>query len=206
MQTRRELLELAISVPLGMRFRATSGRPSFEIISEPNCLSEESAGGFRLLLANRTTHTERNTILLCGITALSKPRALNLRKRALGGSRILWENSPVTTDAQGFAIQKQVLKEVFGIAIENPIPVSSDRLYVAFGWPVSVLTRTFSAVIPVACPSGEEIAQYRGIRVAIKRRLGRGEIVFLGSMLGPNLRAEERETIEVVDRMLNLQE
>ena len=119
---------------------------------------------------------------------LTKARAIHLRQQVLGGSWIVLESSPLCT-----ASQRRTLHDVFGILLHEPIAVSSDHLYVRYNWPHVVLTRTFSAVIPISCSEKEVIAHYGRTPVAMKRPIGRGGIVFLGSMLGPNLRAEERE-------------
>lgn len=161
---------------------ATSAPAACQIISEPNCLSQESADGFRPL------HLTSNVILLCGASALGRSRALYLREQALRGRWVVFESSPLCTRKQF-----RTLHDVFGIALKEPIAASEDHLYVRYQWPHAALTRTFSAVIPVTCSPTEAIAHYAGSSIAMKRRIGRGGIVFLGSMLGPNLRAEEPE-------------
>jgi hypothetical protein len=60
-----------------------------------------------------------------------------------------------------------------------------------------MLTRTFLALVPVISEANETIAYYGRIPVAAKRRIGQGGIVVLGSMLGPNVRAAEREAAEI---------
>jgi hypothetical protein len=173
-------------VPFAMSAEVSSAPAVPQIISEPNCLSEESAAGFRSL------DPTSNVILLCGASTLGEARALRLREQALKGKWIVLESSPLYLPKQARA-----LHEMFGILLSEPITPSSDRLYVRYQWPHTALTRCFSAVIPVTCSPTEAIAHYAGVPIAVKRRIGRGGIVFLGSMLGPNLRAEEREAREL---------
>jgi hypothetical protein len=187
MQTRRELLQRIVAVPLASCLRAAPQRPAIEIISEPNCLSRESAEGFRNLLASIPAS---DFVLLCGITCLNRRRSLELRKRAVRGAWIIWENSP-------FAHRARVLEDAFGIAAGDLQFISPESLYVTYHWPVPKLTRTFSAITPVSCAPAEVIASYGNVPVGMKRYLGRGGVVFLGSMLGPNLRAGEPEAIEI---------
>jgi hypothetical protein len=187
MQTRRQLLQQTVAFPLAMCLRATPQRTAIEIISEPNCLSQESAQGFRALLASIPAI---DVILVCGISRLNSRRMFELRDRALRGAWIIWESSP-------FAHQPQILEDVSGITTQNQTLVSLDRLYVSYTWPVPALTRTFFAITPVFCAPAEVVARYGNVPVAMKRRLGRGGIVFLGSMLGPNLGAEEREAKQI---------
>lgn len=185
MQTRRQLLGQALFFPLAVRAQAEPDRlASLEIIAEPNCLSRESAEGFRTLGISEPS----NLTVLCGISALDAALAARLREQVAAGRWAIWEMSPVRTEAQA-----RILRTVFGIAMGDPIRHSPDRLYVRYRWPHPALIRSFSAAIPVACTPSEAIAFYRGTPVAMKRAIGRGGLVLLGSMLGPSLRAEDRE-------------
>lgn len=190
--TRRSILQQALVVPFAVRTEARSAPAGPQIISEPNCLSQESAEGFRSL------HPTSNVILLCGVANLAKGRALDLSKQIHRGSWIVWESSPFCSGNQ-----RRILRDVFGIVLREPVIPSSDHLYVRYSWPRPALTRTFSAVIPVACSDQDAIGRYGGVPVAMKRQIGRGGIVFLGSMLGPNLHAEERQANELVGVILS---
>jgi hypothetical protein len=187
MQTRRQLLQQTVALPFAMCLRATPAQSTVEIISEPNCLSQESAEGFRALLASITAS---DITIVCGISRLNSHRVFELRERALRGAWIIWENPP-------FAPYERILEGAFGIATRDRKLISSDRLYISYTWPVPALTRTFSAITPVSCAPAEVVARYGNVPVVMKRHLGRGGIVFLGSMLGPNLRAEEREAKQI---------
>jgi hypothetical protein len=155
-----------------------------EIVAEPNCLSRESAEGFRSL----GSAEKSNAILLCGVSAMDQMQALRLLRQAIAGRWIVWESSPF-----GYERQTRILRDVFGISIGKPIALSPDRLYVQYRWPSAALTRCFSAAIPVACSPAETIATYGNTPVALKRALGRGGVIFLGSMLGPNIRAADAQ-------------
>jgi hypothetical protein len=68
--------------------------------------------------------------------------------------------------------------------------------YIAYSWPASAQIRDFSRVVPLGRRSegaGEIIARVDGLPVALKRRLGRGDLIFLGSPLGPALWAGDAE-------------
>ncbi len=182
-------------LPIAAGFRSKPAPvPAIEIISEPNCLSQESADGFRGL----TAPASLKAVLLCGVSAINASLAHRLRERALAGAWIIWESAPLACDTREFAWQAGILREVFGAQISDPIVLSPDQLrnagmFVRYRWPCAALVRSFSAVIPVACRHTETIAWYGNTPVAMRRSFGRGGLVFLGSMLGPNLRAEERE-------------
>jgi hypothetical protein len=105
-------------------------------------------------------------VVVCGAAALSR----ELLRRAFRGEWIIWESAP--------RLSRSLAKGGF---------------YVHYSWPRREMTRSFLQPIPVACPDDEVIARHDATPVAMKRRYGRGGIVFLGSMLGPNLYAEEPE-------------
>ena len=167
MQTRRELLRNALVVPLA----AAAGplaRP--RIIAGRDCLSQESAEGFQSVLPA----SAGNVIVLCGLSCVDQFRA-----EAANGAWIICDPSP-------FAMDRAAISGPGG-------ELHGSELYVRYRWPHMALIRRFSRVIPISCPDAEAIAHYRGTPVALRRRVGRGGIVFLGSMLGPPLRAEDRE-------------
>lgn len=183
MLTRRQLFAETMMLPLaaGLAARPAAG---LQIVAEPNCLSRESAEGFRSVGAAE----EANVAVLCGVSTMSLARAWRLRRQAAAGRWILWEMSPFARECQA-----RILREVFGISTGKPIALSPDRLYVRYNWPSAALTRSFCAAIPVTCSEKEIVATYDNMPVAMRRAIGRGGVIFLGSMLGPNLRAEDSQ-------------
>jgi hypothetical protein len=169
MQSRRQFLQDALIAPMAVASLGTAAGP--RIIAEPDCLSQESAQGFRTVLHK---HGLANLIVVCG--AAMHPR---LRAAAVNGAWVVWEISP-------FRNQSSLA-----------IPASPGDLYVRYTWPRMTLTRSFSHMIPIQGTDTEVIAYYRDVPMALKRRMGRGGIIYLGSMLGPNLQAEEREAHEL---------
>jgi hypothetical protein len=211
-QTRRELLKQGFFFPLvtDLRSKRTEAN-GIEIISEPNCISQESAGGFRSLVAAESRRKRqcgtRSIILLCGDTTIGAWYALHLRERAARGTWIVWESSPISCTRENFAERTRIMRGAFGIMLREPILLSPDRLrdtgmYVQYRWPCAAVIRTFSTVLPVTCLDSEIVAQYGGTPVAMRRRIGHGGVVFLGSMLGPNLRAEDVEAQVIGSEML----
>lgn len=185
MQTRRQLLQQAILAPLAAGLVSTRPVSGLEIISEPDCLSQESARGFSLLAAAASRF-----VVVCGAGATAISRAPELRGRALKGEWVVWESSPPNVMRGEFSALRKTMQDVFGIRLGEPI---KPGLYIQYLRPRPTLTRSFLQAIPVICPDREVIAEHAGTPVAMKRRLGRGGIVYLGSMLGPNLHAEEPE-------------
>jgi hypothetical protein len=167
-------LQQALCAPIA----ASLSRPAagLQIFAAPDCLSQESAAGFQSALE---AYPPRNVIVLCGVAPVS-----DLYRYALNGGWILWE-APFGSNP-------------FGIALQPPIAASADHLYIRYHWPQPILTRSFSTITPVHCQQSEAIAHYRGVPVALKRRVGPGGIIVFGSMLGPNLRADEPQARQLL--------
>ena len=57
--------------------------------------------------------------------------------------------------------------------------------YVEYSWPIKAKIREFAAASLGPAPGDRVIATYAGRPVALRRRVGRGTLVLLGSPLGP---------------------
>jgi hypothetical protein len=134
------------------------------------------------------------------------------------GVTVLWESGAAFLDPADFAQQQALMNEHFGISIGQPIrvwPQSNPRKskseaplqnargmraigheqipYVAYRWPLKAHVRDFSRVIPVSAPTGRAIAHWDDAPVAWSKNVAAGTLVFLGSPLGPALRAGDAE-------------
>jgi hypothetical protein len=115
------------------------------------------------------------------------------------GSILLFESGATFLDQGEFDVHQRLIQSEFGISLgtarnlwgsANP---SRQFPYISYNWPVHMKVRDFSRLIPVHCTHGEPIARFEGLPVAVKRNLGIGMLVFLGSPLGPHLLAGDRE-------------
>lgn len=193
MQTRRQLLKQAFTLPLAQTIIAAPAA-GFRILAEPNCISRESVAGFRSLNVSEAL----NVTLLCGVSEVDIAVASRLREQAAAGRWVIWESSPTPSRTQA-----PILGEIFGLTIGEPVPTSPDRLYIRYSRPHMALTRSFCAAIPVARSNAQTLAMYGNTKVAMKCAVGRGGLIFLGSMLGPNLAAEEPEARSIAAGILN---
>jgi hypothetical protein len=195
-QSRRSFLGQTLFLPIATCCDGTRGAAVSRVICEPNCLSQESALGFSSILPRA-----KPFVILAGASAVTRQYALDLRREAARGTWVIWESSPVHSSRE----QRDTLRQVFGLSVAERISLSpAHEMYVKYLWPRLTLTRTFLAVVPVICKASEAIAHHSGIPVAAKRRIGAGGIVVLGSMLGPNLRAGEREAMRLTAEMFRL--
>lgn len=177
--TRREILQCAVALPLPLRL-GSGGEP--QIISEPGCLSQESAEAFRAL------NPPARLTILCAVANIDTRRALALREQIRRGRWVLWEISPLTNQTQ-----RAALREVFGIRVGEALTPSTSHLYLEYSWPRAALTRTFSALLPLAA-TATPIAHHRGRPAAVRR----GRLIVLGSLLGPNVYAGEPQAGELI--------
>ena len=187
MNTRREVLQRMLAAPLlaGLPAPRSANPESYiEIRSDSNLLSEESANGFQWILRSDPTQHGRRIIVLAGMQTISREQTSELQSLARRGAWIIWESA---CSAPQYVFGRRFLKAV------QAAPTS----YVQYNWPSKALIRTFGAVTPIACSPTEVIATYKGTPVCAKWTFGRGGIVFLGSMLGPHIQAEDRHAREI---------
>jgi len=175
-QSRRQLLQQALVLPFALPVPASKCC----IISEPNCLSQESAEGYRRLLQqNQSSIPGPDLIVVAGAGALARARMPELRGRVLRGAWVIWESEPLSFQ-------------------------SAEAMYVRYNWPCTAMVRSFGRVQPVNCEPAESVADLAGKSVGMKRRMGKGCFVFLGSMLGPHLRAGDHEALELAKALMHV--
>lgn len=191
MQTRRQLFRQTF-----VALAATGSTPAHRvgIFVEDTLLSQESARGFAML------NTRTRFIVLPGAGERAIQAAPDLLQRARQGAWIIWEPALHGLPLAQLARMQSALQTTFGIRIGPPF---RPGLYVEYLWPKPALTRSFLEAIPVDCAPHEIIARHGAIPIAMRRRIGRGGIVFLGSMLGPNLYAEEPESHAITKALLS---
>jgi hypothetical protein len=201
MPTRRELLFNMLSTPFAATLVDHPPEPAHaqpQIIPEPHCLSEESASGFRLLL-QRNGHLLKGfsprLIIIPGARQLSHETGFALLRQVRAGTWLILESGVAFVRLQEAIRQIRVLFDVFGLEVRAPL--ANRGPYIEYTWPLRRLVRDFSMVTPLKCSRAETIAESGGVAVCAKQPVGRGGIIFLGSMLGPGLLAEEREAHQV---------
>jgi hypothetical protein len=143
-----------------------------------------------------------------------------------GGTHLLLESGAAFLSPPDFAAQQRILHRYFDLTVESPVNLwsrnSQDDLpsshwparqarknpprlestsYVNYIWPCETKVRDFSRAIPVSANVGDVIAKIGAVPVALKKRMRNGTLIFLGSPLGPALRAgdpEARSWLELV--------
>jgi hypothetical protein len=134
------------------------------------------------------------------------------------GTHVVLETGAGFVSAPEFASEQRMLREYFDVMVEavvNPWadgaggeplfaqsfgqrsrrePFSQRSIpYVHYVWPREAMVRDFSRLVPVRAQNGQAIGRARGVPVALKKRVGKGTLIFLGSPMGPLLRAGDLE-------------
>ena len=209
LQTRRTVLRGAIATSFFLGQNRGDSCSKWNILCEPTYLSQESAEGFRRVLTHQPERRDsgnRDVLILPAASAVTLDLAIELRQRCLRGAWVVWEMSPRHKTREAFNSQRKLLYGQFGISTGELVLLDeggahAGGMYVRYLWPGIMLARTFLAYLPVASDEGV-IAYHSDHPVATVRQVGRGGIVFLGSMLGPNIYGEDREAKHLVLNIL----
>ena len=208
--TRRQFLGCtAAAVPLGWwslrgptaAVETTSGW----VLLDPglHCRLRESVSGYDAALGARLLRADAQSLPSCNVlivpAAVEIPPAASraIAKCLQAGGKVIFESGAGFASAAEFRVHRRVLRDALDVHVEAPVPLwrpAEQRIpYVDFTWPVPTKIRDFSRVVPLARQAGEIIARVGGLPAALKRRTGRGTLVFLGSPLGPALWAGDVE-------------
>jgi hypothetical protein len=190
MLTRRQLLAAVSSAALLSKPAAFG----VQLIEEPHALAAESARGYRRLAIRS------GWIIAPGVRELTQQTCASLLRRVRAGAWLLLESGLCYAPREQAVGQAEILRHGLGLQIQPPIDAHS---YVRYSWPIQRMIRPFQALTPVLCGSHEVIATCRGLPVCLRREIGAGGIIYLGSMLGPGLMAEEREAHQVGSVLLH---
>ena len=166
--------------------------------------SSESVAGYTGTLANSGTrflHAEPSSVPRCAV--LIVPAALRIRPALgavvtclAGGGTVILESAAGFAAEADFRAHRAELSDFLQVHVDAPVRLwtAGQRVpYVDYSWPHSAKIRDFSRVVPLAPQPGEIIARVDGLPVCLKRQIGRGTLIFLGSPLGPALWAGDAE-------------
>jgi len=210
--TRRQFLGYTAGVVTaglrGLPLDPTSRRYVLLDWNERGCF-RESVSGYESALTSagaqwmradaRWMSPSRCAVLIVSAALEIPPPAIRAITSCLqtGASVIIESGAGFATDRE-FRAHRVVLRDYLQVHIEEPVDLwpdnSSQRIpYVDYTWPRPAKVRDFSRVVPLGRQAGEVIGWVEGLPVAFKRPGGRGNLIFLGSPLGPALWAGDAE-------------
>ena len=208
---------------------------------ESDCALPESLAGLRSALgsahrgidASDFQSNDLGDVVIVAAAGSATPESYSFAAALLArGARVLWESGAAFLDSRAFAMQRDLVREHFGISMERPVDVwaqygarkagvrkstasetnvsarskraiGHERIpYIAYRWPREAHVRDFSRVIPVSASSGHAIAHWGEIPVAWSKHVANGMLVFLGSPIGPALRARDSDAASLLRSMI----
>ncbi len=149
-----------------------------------------------------------------GLGSIDPAMAETLSSLLDAGTHVLLESGAAFLSPSEFTAHQEMLFHYFDIEVGTPVDLWSrkpadDALlrhrpqrqpsktlnspesipYVNYSWPRQTSVRDFSRVLPVSARAGDVIGRVGALPIALKRRTSGGMLIFLGSPLGPALRA-----------------
>jgi hypothetical protein len=155
-----------------------------------------------------------------GLGPIDSAMAETLSRLLEGGTHVLLESGAGFLNPAEFTAHQKMLYRYFDIEVGAPVDLWSrqsaeDALfkhrpqrqpgkklnspesipYVNYSWPRQTSVRDFSRVLPVSAKAGDVIGRVGVLPIALKRRTSGGMLIFLGSPLGPALRAGDPQAL-----------
>lgn len=207
--SRRGFLHHAAALPFfggtaALRCAARIGTPGGGccVILDSSCVFRESLEGYKASLSAAGIVSGEGSSRNCSFIVAPAASLMKfddvrwIKRRVQEGACALLESGGIFLSSARFRRQKSLAQAEFGLTLLPAVKLwpSSDSgiPYVDFTWPLPARVRDFSRAIPLA-GAGVPIAHLGGKVVALKCRLGAGTLIFLGSPLGPHLRAGDRD-------------
>lgn len=200
--SRREFLSYsAASVAVAAIDHRWSSRETEEelrgvaILAE-DCRNVEALAGYQAVLP-RAEGVKHALVVLPAVTTVTSAGLGAVRRSLDLGATVILESGTgfLAEESDELRRHRALLKDEFDIVTGNPVCVwPADGIpYVEYSWPRAALVRDHSRVIPVESERVHVVARSNGLAVALRRRIGRGTLIFLGAPLGPALLFGDRE-------------
>ncbi len=167
-----------------------------------NCALPESLAGYEAALKDAGIRYLKTTagplppcraVIVPACVAMEPQAAREISGLLRQGGTVVLESGAGFADRAAFAVHQKFLQAHFDLQVEEPVSLWEGKEagarvpYVDHRWPLRAKIRDFSRVVPLSRPAGEVIASVDGSPVAVRRKVGKGTLVFLGSPLGPLL-------------------
>ncbi len=194
----------------GAAHTAQPGAEHLLIRSNEDLLEEESRAGFLSVMPAGAMvsgvilpkNGEGKIIVLPAVQNLSREYIQDLRNAMEAGAWVIWEQR-ASFDSERARDTHELLNSALGIIVRRCLRVELE-IYVHYRWPVVAMVRAFQEVALLDCSPQEAAAEYGGAPAAIRRPYGHGGLVFVGSMIGPGIRAGEPQAWQVGRRLFGL--
>lgn len=193
--TRRQFLGCAAAATLPIQARGRETRCWLIAPDAGNPVLRESVLGYRSALPSGL---EVNEIAALAVFASCVHTSADRIDRHLrSGSTVIVESGAGFSSDVEYQAHRRWMREQLDITIKAPVDLWSGCArgvpYIEYDWPIQASVRDFSRVVPVADQPGEVIGRVGKMAVALRRRVGKGTLIYLGSPLGPAIWAGDRQ-------------
>ncbi len=201
--SRRAFLACTAAAAMPQRFRLPSSpaaSPSLRCLVLPvpgECSIPESVKGYCAALP-ATRWVRRETWIVPAVLDIPSHIAAMIGAALRRGTTVIVESGGGFAGRSSFRQHRRALRDGLQIDVDAPVDLwarcgSRRTPYVDYTWLHPAKIRDFSRVVPIGDQPGEIIAWVDGLPVALKRQVGAGTLIFLGSPLGPALWAGDAE-------------
>jgi hypothetical protein len=176
-------------------------------------------GGIDFVKTEPDALSRSRMVIVPGLGLMEPAVAQALSNVANGGACLLLECGAGYLSPSEFFASQEMIQRHFNLAVEPPVDLWSGGFvgdafvyrpgrysnvkwahhgpipYINYLWPQTIMVRDFSRVIPVSAPAQDVIGRVGELPVALKKRLGKGTLIFLGSPLGPALGAGDPQAM-----------
>jgi hypothetical protein len=151
------------------------------------CVLPESPAGFKLALQQLglAQGEAASHLILPGAGALDEATVAAVHQQLGRGGIVLLECGFGFAEAGEFAGCCTPLRRGLGIEVGDLAGQGGYFPYVEYSWPVRAKIREFRPVWLLPAPGDEIIGTFGGRAVALRRRVGGGMLVAMGSPIGP---------------------
>ena len=183
---------------------------------QEHCSLQESGRGYESALATAGVAFARalpgatlkcRNVIVPAAAQIGEGLAYELLNFLENGGSLLLECGLGFVDGSIFKAQRSFLRNYFDLSIESPFHLLTrqDRHYVPYVhyvWPIEVSVRDFSRVVPLSDTKANWIGWAQELPVAVRRKIGKGMLTFLGSPLGPALLAGDPQASQWLCKLL----
>ncbi len=199
--TRRSLLQGAGFVFAASQFSLlsrTGSAPRLHIAHEDHLLATESALGYSQVLATTTGKSLKGCSIVAGLRNLRDREGYFLADAVGEGRWLLIESGLSFATPSECSDHGHFMRELFGLQIGPAVtPHDLSDLYVSYDWPICGMVRVFGGAAPIEADGNDVIARAGGMPIAVRKEIGKGGIIYIGTPLGPLLPSGDREAIEL---------
>ena len=171
--------------------------------AERDLAGKESECGFaRALDCLLPTHPPLGrTFIVPSASALRGAALSSLVREAQQGATVLIDLADGFASRSDTARTRTHVERYLGVEVADPVAYASAE-YVVFRWPLPVQVRHFTRVSFITPGRNIPIAHLGSHSIAVRKEVGLGSVLIIGSNLGPLLLAGDAQAHQVFARLL----